>query len=190
MPRRASPPQSCWNLPPPDHHLERRGRRTDRRGALLLGPAAGRAPYLHALGELSRSRKLPFNIHILETQTQRALGDEVYGRSLVQVAADEGVLSPQTVVIHAIWVDDADIRTLAETGVTVAHNPVCNLRLGSGIAPFRPWRKAGVHVCLGTDEAIADDSINLWGALKGAGLLHTLADPTGRPGRRPRKCWM
>ncbi len=59
----------------------------------------------------------------------------------------------------------------------MAHNPVCNLRLGSGIAPFRAWRKAGVHVCLGTDEAIADDSVNLWGALKAAGLLHTLADP-------------
>ncbi len=88
-----------------------------RIGAALSCSALQRVerPYLHALGDLSRSRKLPFNIHILETQTQRALGDEVYGRSLVQVAADEGVLSPQTVVIHAIWVDDADIRTLAET---------------------------------------------------------------------------
>ena len=147
-------------------------------GAALSCSAIQRVerPYLHALAELSRSRRLPFNIHILETRTQRALGDEVYGRSLVKVAADEGVLSPHTVVIHAIWVDDADIRLLADTGVTVAHNPVCNLRLGSGIAPFRAWRDGGVQVCLGTDEAIADDSVNLWGAMKAAGLVHTMSD--------------
>jgi cytosine/adenosine deaminase-related metal-dependent hydrolase len=59
----------------------------------------------------------------------------------------------------------------------VAHNPVCNLRLGSGIAPFRRWRNAGLSVCMGTDEILADDSVNLWGALKMAGLVHTLADP-------------
>jgi cytosine/adenosine deaminase-related metal-dependent hydrolase len=98
------------------------------------------------------------------------------GRSLVKEAEALGVLGPQTVVIHAIWVDREDIEILARTGVTVAHNPVCNLRLGSGIAPFRAWREAGVHVCLGTDEAIADDSVNLWGAMKMAGLIHTLAD--------------
>jgi len=133
-------------------------------------------PYLEALSRLSRERHLPFNIHILETKLQRVLGDEKYGRSLVRYAHDNGALSPDTVVIHAIWVDDDDMRILAETGVTVAHNPVCNLRLGSGIAPFRAWRNAGIQVCLGTDELIADDSANLWGAIKGMGLVHTLAD--------------
>ena len=48
-------------------------------------------------------------------------------------------------------------RALARSGAAVAHNPVCNLRLGSGIAPFRRWRNAGVSVCIGTDEILADD---------------------------------
>jgi len=83
-------------------------------------------------------------------------------------------------VIHAIWVDDDDIALLAGAGCTVAHNPVCNLRLGSGVMPFRQLRRAGVPVCLGTDEATTDDSINLWFVAKTAALLHTLADPEYR----------
>ena len=133
-------------------------------------------PYLHALAELSNTHALPFNIHVLETKLQRVLGEEKYGRSLVRYAADEGALGAHTVVIHAIWVDDDDVALLARTGAVVAHNPVCNLRLGSGVAPFRRWRNAGLGVCIGTDEILADDSANLWGALKMTGLVHTLAD--------------
>jgi 5-methylthioadenosine/S-adenosylhomocysteine deaminase len=150
-----------------------------RIGAALSCSAPQRVtkPYLHALAELSSAHALPFNIHILETKLQRVLGDERYGRSLVRYTADEGALGPHTVVIHAIWVDDGDIALLARSGAAVAHNPVCNLRLGSGIAPFRRWRDAGVPVCIGTDEILADDSANLWSALKVTGLVHTLADP-------------
>lgn len=150
-----------------------------RIGAALSCSAPQRVtkPYLHALTELSNTRALPFNIHVLETKLQRVLGDEKYGRSLVHYTADEGALGPHTVAIHAIWLDDDDIALLARSGATIAHNPVCNLRLGSGIAPFRRWRNAGVPVCIGTDEILADDSANLWAALKTTGLVHTLADP-------------
>ena len=65
----------------------------------------------------------------------------------------------------------------------MAYNPVCNLRLGSGIMPFRKLRDAGVPICLGTDEACSDDSHNLWVSAKIAGMIHTLcdADYTGWP---------
>lgn len=151
-----------------------------RIGAALSCSAVQRVTpgYLHALSVLSQARALPFNVHILETRLQRVLGEERFaGRSLVRVAADEGALHRHSVVIHAIWTDAADWRLLAESGATVAHNPVCNLRLGSGVMPFRALRDAGVAIALGTDEAIADDSVNLWGAIKAAGLVHTLADP-------------
>jgi 5-methylthioadenosine/S-adenosylhomocysteine deaminase len=134
-------------------------------------------PYLQSLAALSAEQKLPFNMHILETKLQRVLGEEKYGRSLVRYTHDQGALGPQAVVIHAIWVDGADIDLLAHSGAVIAHNPVCNLRLGSGVAPFRQWRNAGIPVCIGTDEAVADDSLSLWGALKMTGLVHTLADP-------------
>jgi cytosine/adenosine deaminase-related metal-dependent hydrolase len=131
--------------------------------------------YFARLSELSRERDLPFFVHILETKTQRVFGEEKLGKSLARHVHDLGLLDERMLVIHAIWVDDADIALLARSGCTVAHNPVCNLRLGSGIMPFRRLRDAGVHLALGTDEATVDDTHNLWLAAKTAGLVHNIA---------------
>lgn len=138
-------------------------------------PQRATASYLEHLAALSETHDLAFFCHILETRVQRVLGDVKYGRSLVRLAADAGILSPRTEVIHAIWIDDQDIELLAASGCTVAHNPVCNLRLGSGIMPFRRLRDAGVPIAIGTDEAVSDDSHDVWGSLKLAGMIHSLA---------------
>lgn len=132
--------------------------------------------YLQALGELSREHDLPFNIHVLETRLQRVLGDEKYGQSLVKLLHERGMLDERCQIIHGIWIDDNDIALLAESGCVVAHNPVCNLRLGSGVMPFRKLRDAGVTIALGTDELCSDDTANLWFAGKTAALIHTLSD--------------
>ena len=87
--------------------------------------------------------------------------DHLDRRTLRRVAADQpivvpigvgnlvhdlGFLDERMLVIHAIWVDDADMDLLAAAGCTVAHNPICNLRLGSGIMPFRALRDRGVLI--------------------------------------------
>jgi 5-methylthioadenosine/S-adenosylhomocysteine deaminase len=133
--------------------------------------------YFRALDDLSRRHDLPFYMHILETKLQRVLGDEKYGQSLVKYVDDLGLLHDRSTVIHAIWVDESDIEILAQRRVTVAHNPVCNLRLGSGVMPFRKLRNRNVPVCLGSDEAIADDTINMWASAKMAGLIHNITEP-------------
>jgi cytosine/adenosine deaminase-related metal-dependent hydrolase len=130
-------------------------------------------PYLHALEDLSRTHDLPFYVHILETRTQRVLGQQ-RGRSLLQDFHARGALSDRSNVIHAVWMDDADLDTIAASGATVAHNPISNLRLGSGVMPFRRLRDRGIPICLGTDEAIADDSVSMWGVAKMAGLIHNI----------------
>jgi 5-methylthioadenosine/S-adenosylhomocysteine deaminase len=132
--------------------------------------------YFQALSGLAHEYDLAFNIHMLETRLQRVLGEEKWGRSLVAFVDELGLLDEHAVVIHAIWVDAADIERLARSGATVAHNPVCNLKLGSGIMPFRALADAGVPICLGTDEAAADDTLDLWGAIKTAGLVHKITD--------------
>ena len=132
--------------------------------------------YLEALESMSSRHDLPFFVHLLETRTQRVLG-QIRGRSLVAELAERGALSSRSNVIHAIWVDDADLDLIAGAGAVVAHNPICNLRLGSGIMPFRRLRDRGIPICLGSDEAIADDAINLWQVAKMVGLLHNITDP-------------
>lgn len=136
--------------------------------------------YFFGLSALSREHDLPFNIHILETRLQRVLGDLKYGKSLVQHVHDLGLLDQRMMVIHAIWIDDDDIALLARAGCSVAHNPVCNLRLGSGVMRWRALREAGVPLCLGTDEMNTDDTVNLWAVAKTAALISTLCDVDDR----------
>jgi 5-methylthioadenosine/S-adenosylhomocysteine deaminase len=130
--------------------------------------------HLVKLAELSAAHDLPYNMHILETRLQRVLGQEKFGRSLVRYAHEMGVLTERTMVIHSIWVDAEDIELMAASGCSVAHNPVSNLKLGSGVMPWRRIRDAGINVCLGTDEANVDDGVNFWSTLKLAGLIHNI----------------
>lgn len=177
----AAPRQSGEELLALYAHLIRRWHGAD--GGRLAAAVSCSAPqrvtpdYFAGLSALSKQHDLPFNIHILETKLQRVLGQHKYGKSLVRLVHDLGFLDERMMVIHAIWVDDDDIRLLADSGCTVAHNPVCNLRLGSGVMPYARLRDAGVPICLGSDEMNTDDSVNLWFVAKTAALLHTLATP-------------
>ncbi|MEL6808846.1 MAG: amidohydrolase family protein [Pseudomonadota bacterium] len=133
--------------------------------------------YFAQLDDLSLRHDLPFYAHMLETRLQRVFGDVcLQGRSLVQYTHDLGLLSDRMNVIHAIWVDDADLDLLATSGASVAHNPNSNLRLGSGIMRWRDMQNRGIPICLGVDEAIADDAINMWSVMKTAASIHTLND--------------
>ena len=133
--------------------------------------------YFAFLSEFSRTHDLPFSIHMLETRTQRVLGQTRWGKSLIRHVQDLGFLDERVMVIHAIWIDDDDIAVMARAGCTVAHNPVCNLKLGSGIMPFRKLRDAGVPIALGSDERAADDTTDMWAVAKLASLIHRVADP-------------
>jgi 5-methylthioadenosine/S-adenosylhomocysteine deaminase len=136
--------------------------------------------YLHQLAEISAEFDLPYNMHILETRLQRVLGHERFGRSLVRYVHDEGVLNERSLVIHAIWIDELDVELLAESGCSIAHNPLCNLKLGSGIMPFRALSERGINICMGSDEMCSDDSVNIWSVMKAGGLVHKITEPDYR----------
>jgi 5-methylthioadenosine/S-adenosylhomocysteine deaminase len=134
--------------------------------------------YFAALDDLAERHGVPLYAHMLETKVQRTLMTEqrrFAGRSLVQYTAAAGLLKPHTNVIHAVWVDDADLDVIAGSGATVVHNPVSNLRLGSGVLPWRAMLERGIPVALGTDEAICDDAVNVWTVAKTAGLIHNVS---------------
>ncbi len=133
--------------------------------------------YFEALDDLSRRHRIPIFAHMLETKVQRVLATEqprFNGRSLVEYTDHLGLLSDRMNVIHAVWVDDGDLELIAGAGAVIAHNPISNLRLGSGVAPFRRMKDFGITTALGTDEAICDDSVNLWGVVKMTGLVHNV----------------
>ena len=93
---------------------------------------------------------------------------------------DLGVLSPRLTAIHAVWLSRDDVALLRDADVTVAHNPICNLKLLSGVAPVPRLLEAGVNVALGTDNPSANDSSRLWDSVKFAALLQSLDGPMPR----------
>ena len=143
----------------------------------ISAPQRVSVEYFEALDDLSRAHHVPLFAHMLETKVQRVLAAEqprFAGRSLVRYTADLGLLNSRTNVIHAVWVDEADLDLIAESGAVVAHNPVSNLRLGSGVMPFRAMRRRGIPIALGVDEAICNDASDMWGVVKMAGLIHNI----------------
>ena len=139
------------------------------------GPQRVTEELLGTVAEFSRSRRVPFHIHILETRVQRVTGTRLYGRSLIRLMADLDALHDLTSIAHAIWIDEDDTRLIAERGASVAHNPVCNLRIGSGVAPLRSLLNAGINVALGTDGISSNDSCRLFDVMKLTGLIHTIS---------------
>ncbi len=131
---------------------------------------------LQGCGELSDRHQLCYHTHLLETRAQQRLAQERYGISAVQHLHNLGCLSPRTSLAHGVWIDDADIELLATIGATLVHNPVSNLRLGSGLAPVLKCLQAGLNVSFGCDGAASNDAQNLLEAIKLGTMLHTVSD--------------
>ena len=137
--------------------------------------------FLRGCAALSAEFGLPMQTHLAESRTQALQGEQRYGCSLVSHLQRLGLLRDGFSVAHAIWVDDADIDRMAEAGVGVIHNPLSNLRLGSGIAPVQRMIERGLRVGLGTDGANTSDTQNLFEAMRLAtGLSRVLTADESR----------
>ena len=126
--------------------------------------------------ELSDRAHLCRHAHLLETKAQQRLAQEKYGCSGVEHLQRIGYLGDRTSLAHCVWLSDTDIAILAETQSTVVHNPLSNLRLGSGIAPILKYLQAGVNVTFGCDGAASNDSQDLLEAIKIGSILHNITD--------------
>jgi cytosine/adenosine deaminase-related metal-dependent hydrolase len=140
------------------------------------GPQRCTEDLLGAAAQFARHHGTAYHTHVLETKVQLITGRELYGKSLVQHLHDSDALNERLTMAHAIWITPEDIELMVASGCSVAHNPVCNLRIGSGIAPLRELLDAGVNVALGTDEIDCNDSGRLFDVMHLAGLIHNLTD--------------
>lgn len=137
--------------------------------------------------ELSDRYNLCRHSHLLETRAQEKIAQQKYGCTAVEHLKRIGYLSDRTTLAHCVWLNDADIAILAETQSTVVHNPLSNLRLGSGIAPILKYRQAGVNVTFGCDGASSNDSQDLLEAIKIGSILHNVTDSNYQHWITPRQ---
>jgi 5-methylthioadenosine/S-adenosylhomocysteine deaminase len=100
---------------------------------------------------LARKYHAPILIHVAEMKKEWEDSEKANGMSPVQYLEKIGVLGPDIVAAHCIFVDEADRKLLAERGVGCVHNPSSNMMIASGVSPVPEMRAAGVAVGLGTD---------------------------------------
>lgn len=128
--------------------------------------------FLGACRDLAREFDVGVQIHLGETRTQAVLGRRKYGgQTLTAHLAGLGLLGPRFSGAHGVWLDADDMRRLADAGASVAHNPLSNLRLGSGIAAVGQMRAAGLTVGIGTDSVSTSDTQNMFEAARLASYL-------------------
>jgi 5-methylthioadenosine/S-adenosylhomocysteine deaminase len=134
--------------------------------------------YTVAPEQLEKARDLAeeygvlLSTHLSETASEVALIQNQYGQRPPGHLDDLGMLGPRTVLAHCVHLDAGEIDLLADRRTVVAHCPLSNLKLGSGVAPLDTMRRAGLRVGLGTDGPVSGNDLDMWLTLRLTAVLH------------------
>jgi guanine deaminase len=126
---------------------------------------------------LARDYGVVLHSHVAESKVQAVSAFKRYGKTLMAHVDGLGLLGPDFTVAHGVWLDDDDMRRLADHGSSVAHNPASNMRLGSGIADARRMIELGVNLGIGTDSANCSDNLNMYEAMHCASMVSNVRGP-------------
>lgn len=140
-----------------------------------FGPHAPYTASPEMLAEVARraeKRGLGIQIHLAESAFEVEQNLKNYGATPIVHADRAGLFSVPTLVAHVVHPTEEEIKILADRGAGVSHNPVSNLKLGSGIAPLPAMRDAGVLLGLGTDGAASNNDLDLFEEIKTGSLIH------------------
>jgi len=148
----------------------------------LIVPAVGpHAVYTCSEETLSRALDLAekhdvmIHIHLSETRSEVESFAKNRGKSPVEYLDSLGFLSDRVVAAHCVWLSPQDVSIIADRGVNVAHCSISNHKLASGIAPLDRLARAGARICLGTDGASSNNSLNLFQEMKTTAIAQKCA---------------
>ncbi len=129
---------------------------------------------------VARQKGILFQIHAAETRQELDTCLKKHGITPIGYLNHLGILDEQTLLVHSIWVDDADLEIIAKTGASVSHVPESNMKLGSGIAPVYQMIRAEIPVGLGTDGCASNNTLDMFRTMNVAAKLHKVCnlDPT------------
>lgn len=130
------------------------------------------AEYLSLCIDTAKELNLPLNIHLSETTNEVETAYKQYGCSPVEYLEKLGFFDVKTVAAHCVHLSDNDIEILAKHNVSVALNPMSNLKLGNGFAPVIKMQDAGINLCIGTDSAASNNTLNMFSDMNYTALVH------------------
>jgi 5-methylthioadenosine/S-adenosylhomocysteine deaminase len=135
---------------------------------------------MHRAREFATTHNTGLTLHIGETQDERNISVKRHGMPEIEYALSLGILGPDVIAAHCVWVNDKELDYLQRTGTSVAHNPESNMYLASGIAPIHQMLSAGINVGLACDGAASNNNQDMFEAMRIAAFLQKVKalDPT------------
>lgn len=129
--------------------------------------------------DFAKRKNLLIHVHLAEMQDEMDESQKKYGKTPTQFFDEIGLWKNRAVAAHATCVNETDIEILGRNKVGIAHNPESNLKLGTRICPVVELRKAGAHVCLGTDSTASNNNLDLLQEADTAAKLQTFRKGVG-----------
>ena len=144
-----------------------------------------REPMMLWAVDFARERGLKIHIHLSETEKEvQDCMEQHDGMSPVEYLDSLGVLGPDVIAAHTLWLSDHDVEILGKRGVTCVHNVNSNLKLSSGYKfRYNELRDAGANVCLGTDGCASSNNLDMLETMKTAAMIQKAwrNDPSAMP---------
>ena len=122
--------------------------------------------------DLARDTGVLFQIHAAEIRAEPGLIKENTGLSVIAYLDSLGILDPETLLVHCVWIDKTDIDIIARRGCAVIHCPESNMKLASGVAPVPDLLAAGITMGLGTDGCASNNDLDMFSEMDTAAKLH------------------
>ncbi len=135
-------------------------------------------------GRFAREHGLLLHIHLSETENENKESLLRHGLTPTAYLEKIGVLGPEVIAAHCVWISDEDIEILAKHDVKVVHNINSNLKLASGyMFRYNELKAAGVTVCIGTDGCASSNNLDMLEAMKTAAMVQKAwrKDPAAMP---------
>lgn len=120
---------------------------------------------------LAREYGVHLHTHLAETEDEEQFCLQRFGHRPVGYMQEVDWVGRDVWFAHAVWVNDEEIGVFAKHNCGVAHCPTSNMRLASGIAPVKEYRRAGVNVGLGVDGSASNDGSHLLAEVRNAMLV-------------------
>lgn len=120
-----------------------------------------------------------FTIHLAERKDEVEAIAHQHGHGPAAFLDSLAALSPRAVLVHGVWLDERDLRLVAERGARVVHNPGANAFLGDGVAPLLRMRALGIPVALGTDGGCTNNRLSILDEMRAAVVIQRATHADG-----------
>ena len=141
----------------------------------MLGP---HAPYtcdeefMRIVSEEAKKNNMRIHVHLSESESEMQQIKDKYGCTPIEMADKNGLFDVPAIAAHCAQITESDMDILKAKNVSVVTNPASNMKLGNGFAPVPEMLEKGINVCLGTDGAASNNSLNLFHEMSLLALIH------------------